>query len=90
MLLGASLVKAGPNTFSWTELRVHGHISSGLQEKITTLMEELFKELDDDFLTEHDCPDGSTAIIALVLGTDLFIANLGRDEWLTATRTTSA
>ncbi|CAK9114014.1 unnamed protein product [Durusdinium trenchii] len=46
-------------------------------EKITTLMEELFKELDDDFLTEHDCPDGSTAIIALVLGTDLFIANLG-------------
>ena len=27
---------------------------------------------------EHDCPDGSTAIIALVLGTDLFITNLGR------------
>lgn len=42
------------------------------------MLVDLCNELDEDFLTEHDCPDGSTAIIALVLGTDVFIANVGR------------
>ena len=46
--------------------------------QIPKLLVEFCNELDEDFLMEHDCPDGSTAIIALVLGTDLFIANLGR------------
>ena len=61
-----------------THLHYNNSPRSWPKERIAKLLVDLCNELDEDFLTEHDCPDGSTAIIALVLGTDVFIANVGR------------
>ena len=63
---------------NWTYLHYNNSSQSLPKERIAKLLVDLCNELDEDFLTEHDCPDGSTAIIALVLGTDVFIANVGR------------
>eukprot|EP00930_Biecheleria_cincta_P041405 TRINITY_DN28383_c0_g1_i1.p1 TRINITY_DN28383_c0_g1~~TRINITY_DN28383_c0_g1_i1.p1 ORF type:complete len:448 (+),score=68.90 TRINITY_DN28383_c0_g1_i1:150-1493(+) len=46
-------------------------------ENVKAVLRGLFAELDDDFLSQHDCADGSTAVVALLLGADLYIANLG-------------
>jgi len=44
---------------------------------IKALLREAFSELDEEFLAQQDCPDGSTGIVALIIGTDLFVANVG-------------
>ncbi|EER05995.1 phosphatase, putative [Perkinsus marinus ATCC 50983] len=42
------------------------------------VFEDSFRELDEEFLAKYrTIPDGSTAVIALVIGIDLYVANIG-------------
>lgn len=44
---------------------------------IKSLLQDALRELDEEFIEQHQCPDGSTATVALLLGCDLYVTNLG-------------
>eukprot|EP00930_Biecheleria_cincta_P098735 TRINITY_DN90389_c0_g1_i1.p1 TRINITY_DN90389_c0_g1~~TRINITY_DN90389_c0_g1_i1.p1 ORF type:complete len:449 (+),score=87.05 TRINITY_DN90389_c0_g1_i1:39-1385(+) len=46
-------------------------------ENVKQVLKEAIAELDNDFLSKHECADGATAVVAVLLGTSLYIANLG-------------
>lgn len=46
-------------------------------ECIKNMLSECFREIDERFLANHKGPDGSTCVLALLLGCDLFVAAVG-------------
>ncbi|KAF4660797.1 hypothetical protein FOL47_007020, partial [Perkinsus chesapeaki] len=58
--------------------RLAKHKEPITEEFMRKLFEDAFKELDEEFLAKYrTIPDGSTAVIALVIGIDLYVANIG-------------
>jgi len=53
------------------------------EQLVASVLKEVFEELDDDFLAKYrTAPDGSTAVVAFVTGTRLFVAWAGDSRCL--------
>ncbi|KAF4696981.1 hypothetical protein FOZ60_013332 [Perkinsus olseni] len=67
--------------------RLANHKEPITEEFMRKVFEDSFRELDEEFLAKYrTIPDGSTAVIALVIGIDLYVANIGDSACLLVQR----